>query len=212
VKAFDGTYEVVLTNKPASTAGAWVTTALRMDYAAKTWSLWVNGTNIFSDFSFFDASRDTFSRVTLSVGTDTTTHVDNVKATFDGPGLILDDDGDEMDDFWEVFFFGSATNSSGGASEDWDLDGFLDLYEFLAGTDPTSAFSLLAISNAWQQSGTDLIISWYSVMNKSYAIGRSTNLFQPWSPLVSNISATPPLNVHTVTVENTPSYYQINLE
>ena len=72
------------TSKPAASSGAWVKMALRMDYSAKTWSLWMNGTNIFSEFDFLDAGRDVFSRVTLSVGAATTTHVDDVKATFDG--------------------------------------------------------------------------------------------------------------------------------
>ena len=125
---------------------------------------------------------------------------------------LTDRDVDGMADDWEMSHFGSTASSSGGADADYDHDGFRDLYEFLACTDPTNSDSLLAISSVRRESASDSIITWYSVTNKTYSIRSSTNLFEPWSPLVSNIIGAPPLNVHTVTAENTPVYYRIELE
>ena len=117
-----------------------------------------------------------------------------------------------MDDDWEIFYFGSTTNSSGGSLEDWDLDGFIDLWEFRAGTIPIDPTSLLAISNTWTEGESGLVLTWYSVSNKQYAVTGGSNLVGSWSMVATNILATPPLNVETVTVETAPGFYRIELE
>lgn len=213
VMANDGINCVVLSNKPTVVVGEWTRFSIRIDYSTKKWDLWMNGTNMFSGFGFYNPGKELFSKIRLSGGPGSASHLDDVKVSTNTPaGLIFDDDTDGLDDDWEVQHFGSTNVSSGGPGEDWDNDGFIDLHEFLAGTDPTDPDSLLIIKNARHEPGSRLIITWHSASNKTYLIRRGTNFITPWAPLISNILAVPPLNVHTVTTESTPEYYQIELE
>ena len=47
---------------------------------------------------------------------------------------FVDGDGDELPDYWEMFYFGDLTRDGEG---DFDDDGILDKYEWQAGTNPT---------------------------------------------------------------------------
>ena len=55
-------------------------------------------------------------------------------------------------------------------------------------------------------------MSWHSVSNKVYSVLHCTSLQEPWSLSRSNIAATPPLNVHTVTMDSVGEFYSIGLE
>ena len=125
---------------------------------------------------------------------------------------FVDEDGDGLDDNWENHYFGSITNTAGGADEDADEDRFIDLFEFKAGTDPTNPASLLAVTDLGPHAASDIVIRWYAVSNKVYRLTENTNLLTPWWVLISNIPATPPVNARTVTVENIPAFYRIELE
>lgn len=125
---------------------------------------------------------------------------------------LTDRDEDGMADDWEMAYFHSTASSSGGLAEDWDKDGFRDLHEYCAGTDPTDADSLLTISNLSVGPVSNAIITWYGVTDKFYSVFRSTNLFEPWSLSISNIAGISPLNVHTVTVDASREFYRIGLE
>jgi hypothetical protein len=52
--------------------------------------------------------------------------------------FAADNDGDDMDDDWEVLHFGS-TNAL--AAADADGDGYLNVYEYVGESDPTNALS-----------------------------------------------------------------------
>ena len=123
-----------------------------------------------------------------------------------------DADGDGMEDGWEIHHFGSTMYSSGTANEDQDTDGFRDLYEYYAGTDPTNAGSRLTISNLSIEDDSSSVIAWYSITDKFYAVFRSSSLLGPWSVSISNEVATPPSNVHTDTVDDARCFYRIGLE
>ena len=71
---------------------------------------------------------------------------------------------------------------------------------------------LLAISNARTEDESGLVLTWYSVSNNQYAVSGGSNLVGSWSMVATNILATPPLNVETVTVETAPGFYRIELE
>jgi hypothetical protein len=60
-----------------------------------------------------------------------------------GPSGGADSDGDGMADSWELQFFGNLNRTGSG---DFDGDGMTDLQEFLAGTDPTLASSVLRLT------------------------------------------------------------------
>ena len=128
--------------------------------------------------------------------------------------VFVDADNDGMLDFWEVQYFGSTTNSSGGPLEDWDNDGMADLSEFLAGTNPTNILSLLAITDLSFNASNEVIISWYGISGKYYTVRATTNLLEGFSDIViSNVSGIEPINVYTDTVPTSASgFYQVEVE
>jgi len=213
VGSYDGANNVLLTDKPAVAPDEWTWFVIRNDYSTKTWDLWMNGTNMLYGFDFRSADWDMFSGLKFIQDGVLTSYLDNVEISAARPtGIVLDRDADGMDDDWEEDYFTSTTNSSGGVDEDWDEDGFRDLYEYLAGTDPTNASSLLIISDAWVQPASNVVLKWLSVTDKFYSVFQSPELTAPWSLSASNLVGTPPLNIHTVNVDSSQEFFGIGLE
>ena len=73
--------------------------------------------------------------------------------------------------------------------------------EYVAGTVPTNTLSVFRISNivSVAESGS-LRLSWYSISNHYYSIQSATNPAAGWGVVVTNLPATPPLNVYTGSV------------
>lgn len=153
--------------------------------------------------------------VNLAVGTNviTVSGTNSVGTASAAVNLIRDSsdtDTDGIEDEWEDFYFGSLTNVNG--TSDWDGDGFIDLHEHAAGSDPTSTNSLLkAISIATPSLGN--VIIWQSESNRSYILSRSTDLLGGFLAFASNIAATHPLNTYTDAVStNVLNFYRVELE
>jgi hypothetical protein len=108
-----------------------------------------------------------------------------------------DSDGDGLSDPFELLRAG--TNP---AIPDSDSDGMRDGDERAAGTDPTNAASVFAVSDLTQPRAEQAEIRWYSVSGHVYAIHRATNLlFGGFVPIANDITATPPVNVYTDRVD-----------
>jgi hypothetical protein len=87
--------------------------------------------------------------------------------------LAKDTDNDGIADAWEKQYFVTLTVAD--STSDYDNEGFKDLYEYLAGTDPTDPNSLLKISNikpiqipSDEKNSMDL--TWTCVSGKTYKI------------------------------------------
>lgn len=111
---------------------AWQRVTLRLDYAARTWDLYVGsvlagrGLRMGPDVGPFRG---------LGVVGEGETVLDDVRVTRSRPqGLSAD--GDELPDDWELRHFGSLDCTGRG---DADGDGVSDADEWRAGTDPNSA-------------------------------------------------------------------------
>jgi hypothetical protein len=88
-----------------------------------------------------------------------------------------DTDADMIPDAWELWF--TNTLMGMGAGTDSDGDGFTDLEEYGAGTDPLDANSLLEITDIVLSPGTsETDISWSSVEKRLYRIELNTDLLQ----------------------------------
>ncbi len=93
-----------------------------------------------------------------------------------------DDDGDGMPDLFEEEFFGGATN--GVASLDSDGDGFSNLSEYIAGTNPTNALSYFHITAAPEREAGSIRVD--SVLGRLYSLQeRDLRSGNTWS----NVSA-----------------------
>ena len=106
----------------------------------------------------------------------------------DGDG---DDDG--MDDDWELAHF--VDLDVAGPGTDFDLDGFSDLQEFLAATNPTDPDDYLHVATLTPGPG-GVTLTWESRTNVHYTIRSSINLGGGFSVLATNIPATPPANTY----------------
>lgn len=101
--------------------------------------------------------------------------------------MIPDFDRDGMGDAWEIQH-GFSTNNVGDAEEDFDFDGLSNLAEYVAGTDPTNAFSVLRLALNPTNTG---ILEFLAQSNIAYTVQYRTDLlFGAWGNL-TNISAHP---------------------
>jgi hypothetical protein len=81
--------------------------------------------------------------------------------------------GDGIPDWWRKIFFGgdgTTTNAPGScASCDADGDGFNNLQEYLAGTDPTTSASAFRITSV-TRTGANLLVTWTMGSGKTNAL------------------------------------------
>jgi hypothetical protein len=119
-----------------------------------------------------------------------------------------------MSDDWENTYLGGTNAALGAAMEDRDGDGFSNLHEYIAGTDPTNAASLLKFMQVSPGATTNFVLNWASATDKVYSVKRIVDLMTPpWQTVASNITATPPMNVYTVSVTGVESgFYRVNVQ
>lgn len=163
---------------------------------AKRWQfLW---TNIVE--GVFTIRADAFA-----AGTDTATRQLAVRF------LPPDSDQDGLPDEWENQFLLNPFSATGddGASGDPDGDGFSNLEEYLAGTNPQDAASLLKIT-ATSAGGRQ--ITWQSIPGKVYQVLATSDVLQPMSPIATNVMAA---GASTTFTDNTPGaarkFYRVTL-
>ena len=131
------------------------------------------------------------------------------------PGLIREDlDADGMHDFWETQYFGN-TNVVSDPDDDEDEDGFTNIEEYIAGTNPNVIDSPMA-SSGTSVVGEDIELNWESVPYRTYSIQRKPDLTgaAAWSNVVTEIPATPPVNTELVTPmpSATSEFYRISVD
>jgi hypothetical protein len=95
--------------------------------------------------------------------------------------------GDQIDDSWQVQYFGQPPNANASPSADPDGDGQVNLFEFTAGlvpTDSTSRFVLKIQSVGGQPSQKNLIFNPIAG-GRTYTVQFTTTLISPlsWAPL-----------------------------
>jgi len=101
--------------------------------------------------------------------------------------VLVDANGNGINDDWEVANFGHIGVSP---DADPDGDGFSNLEEYLAGTDPTEPGSALRITSI-AASGADVVISFTTSSNKLYDVQYNVDSTMPnWSAVVTNVAGT----------------------
>src|SRR6185503_120391 len=100
--------------------------------------------------------------------------------TFAGNYTITDTNNNGMADSWERNYFGSAS-AGHTALIDTDHDGVTDYAEFLAGTNPTNAASVVHFLTPVVQNTDAIRFDWPAVPGRSYRMTSSTTLTN-WVP------------------------------
>ncbi|MDP2897805.1 MAG: lamin tail domain-containing protein, partial [bacterium] len=181
----------------------------RVDYSDS--APWLTGAN---------GTGDTLQRIASDgYGNDPINwQVASPTAGLDNAGAPVEDvDGDGLPDDWErtiVDFdpgdeIGEIADVQG--EDDFDGDGESNLDEWVAGTDPTDASSILAISSIIKGIDSTMVIRWHSVSNRHYSILRSTDLRTGFDQIeAASVPATPPENSYTIdTGQARNAFYRI---
>jgi len=103
--------------------------------------------------------------------------------------IYWDSDGDGLPDWWELAH-GLNPKDPSDAGEDPDQDGMTNLQEYLAGTDPQSAASVLRISSLAAVPG-GVRFEFPTVAGKQYLVEGSVKLVPgSWTPASGLITGT----------------------
>jgi hypothetical protein len=105
--------------------------------------------------------------------------------------VLLDQSG-LLPDAWQLQYFG---NTGVDPLDDPDGDGVNNLDEYRAGTHPLDPDSLFEVKVAEDVTGGPRL-EWPSASGRRYVIQRSQDIDAGFEVLVSDIEATPPLNVY----------------
>lgn len=109
------------------------------------------------------------------------------------PPLIPDVNFDGLDDQFQRAYFPLFTIPEAGPMEDPDHDGFMNIQEYLAGTNPTNAASYLRFTRVLN--GNPPTLEWEGAANKKYQIYTRDSLANgTWQPLESIVVGTGPTN------------------
>jgi len=121
--------------------------------------------------------------------------------------VLADSDHDGLTDTNELARGTSPINA------DTDGDGSRDGDEVIAGTDPLDPLSYLRITTAEPVSDARLALHWSSVAARFYGLSVSTNLSAGFTELTNGLSALPPENVYTVTVDGASvQFYRVKVK
>lgn len=123
----------------------------------------------------------------------------------------IDQDGDGISDEWERDRFRVLATAS--QHTDYDADGFPDLFECKAGTDPADPLSLLRVDTFNVHNDGSFFIRWPSSPGHHYRVMSASELSEAFSPLATAIPATPPMNTYTQPVDVGPKrFFRIEVE
>ena len=139
---------------PVIPSNQWSRFSLNLDYSNKLWAIYLAGpvsnalaAKVASGLAFANTNFASMQSWQVTCGTNTMMYFDNLTmaTTNSAPPLSIDSDGDGLPDWWEAYYFGGPTNGVPDANTD-DTDGVPNIYEYLAGTDPTNALSYMRVS------------------------------------------------------------------
>src|SRR6185437_5757825 len=99
--------------------------------------------------------------------------------------LFTDTDADGLPDAWEMQYFGTLAY---GANDDPDHDGLSNYQEYIAGTNPSNANSVLRVTEINAASG-QVNLTWNSVAGKTYTIYSASQIGGPYTPVLTMPSA-----------------------
>ncbi len=126
---------------------------------------------------------------------------------------MVDADGNGLPDWWELQYFGHLTGTDPNA--DPDHDGMNNLAEWIAGTNPTNAASVLRLTLVSATNVSGAVVNWSSVAGKNYWLERSTNLATGFNTVVAtNLAATAPTNTlsDTAILPGNTRFYRVGVE
>ena len=128
------------------------------------------------------------------------------------PVNLLDTDSDGLQDSWEIYYFGSVDGNNCSTYDDHDSDGFDNLSEFRAGTNPSDLNSALKINEVAYENDPS-VVSWSSASNKLYRVLKSTNLTSnDWQIVSEGIIGNNSEISYNLSTTNTAEFIKIEVD
>jgi hypothetical protein len=93
-------------------------------------------------------------------------------------GTPADTNADGLPDSWQLLYFSNANSPDADPDLDYDLDGAINMQEYLAGTDPTDPDSVLNITG-FMLTAPFFQLSFPSIQQRYYQIQRTSDLLSP---------------------------------
>ncbi|MBT7911065.1 MAG: hypothetical protein HN607_11095, partial [Verrucomicrobia bacterium] len=123
-----------------------------------------------------------------------------------------DTDNDGISDSWEKLHFSGL--GVAGASSDFDVDGFADVAEYAAGTDPKDGNSFLHFSTPIEVKNETVVMRWQSVPGRRYRVEKSNGDPTEWQPIAKGLTARFDSLEHTdLRIDNgKPVFYRLVVE
>ncbi len=122
-----------------------------------------------------------------------------------------DTDGDGVPDWWLNQYFGHANGQAGDesrAADDADDDGSTNLEEFLAGTNPTSSSSVLAVRIA--RGVGNVTLNWDATAGRNYQVLTTADLGNPdWQTVPSGVAVIGGQGYFTVSAAEEQRFFRI---
>ena len=114
---------------------------------------------------------------------------------------------------WWLASHGWTSNFDNAALGDQDGDGAFTWQEYVAGTIPTNELSVLRMATRRAAAPVPAILSWPSATGRVYGVELRTNaLLGGWTSEAGDLSATPPINVFTSTMEQAEGlFYRVRV-
>lgn len=114
-----------------------------------------------------------------------------------------------LDDFYE----GLSTEEEyeNAARSDTDGDGHLAWQEFIAGTVPTNAVSVLAVSSA-VPTADGCVVTWSSIAGKSYSLSTNLTLNSSWGVEESGITGLVDETSYTSSVDSAEAFFKVEVQ
>jgi hypothetical protein len=132
--------------------------------------------------------------------------VDNVRISDYDESLLTNN----LPASWLVGY--GLTGDNATALLDSDGDGIPNWAEYIAGTSPTNASSVLRMTEVEKGAG-GLIITWSGVYGKTYGlVGKTALDFGSWGSEATGIPGVEPLCTHTVTTDNATGFIRVEIE
>jgi hypothetical protein len=121
-----------------------------------------------------------------------------------------DSNGNGLPDGWQLQYFGHLGIDP---NDDPDHDGMSNLAEYIAGTAPNDPSSNFRLLNARKDSPDGIVISWSSVVNRTYSVLRSTNLFTGFQVIATGVISTPPATQYqdNPPAQGTMYFYKVSI-
>jgi len=192
---------VALTNAVALPANSWARITARIDYATQTWDAYLNGTLMAIGLGFAAPQ----AQPSLLVAQGSEASFDNIYLGHTMPTGI------PVSPMWMIENFGHAMVDE---NNDSDSDGFTNLEENLAGTDPLDPSSKLELLEIESSVSDTYEVTWRSVAGRTYTLQTSTNLVNGFDTiLATGIRATPPTNTFNDQIQSVSGkLYKVVLE